>query len=141
MAERSHRIYNSPEPTGNIVRSLVDLWRGIRRHPWKTAQYMFTGFSVLFTLVKAITYFIPAIKIEGPLVLAFVLGISVAYGLRRTWRPSRIEIPIAHSNTVIEVVFGDLFVQEGIRAIAVSEFFDSKLGRPVSDKSVHGLFL
>jgi hypothetical protein len=102
---------------------------------------MFTGFSVLFTLVKAITYFIPAIKIEGPLVLAFVLGISVAYGLRRTWRPSRIEIPIAHSNTVIEVVFGDLFVQEGIRAIAVSEFFDSKLGRPVSDKSVHGLFL
>ncbi len=25
--------------------------------------------------------------------------------------------------------------------IAVSEFFDSKLGKPVSDKSIHGLFL
>lgn len=48
---------------------------------------------------------------------------------------------IANSNTVIEVIFGDLFEQSGIRAIAVNEFFDSKIGKPVSDKSLHGIFL
>ncbi|MGD0792790.1 MAG: macro domain-containing protein [Terriglobales bacterium] len=121
--------------------SLVDLWRGICRHPWKTGQYIFTSFSVLFTLAKAINFFIPAIKIEGPFALTVVVAISVGFGLRKVWKPSRIEIPIANCNTTIEVIFGDLFKQDGIRAIAVSEFFDSKLGKPVSDKSVHGLFL
>ena len=39
------------------------------------------------------------------------------------------------------MLFGDLFEQNGIRAIAVNEFFDSKIGKPVSDKSLHGMFL
>jgi hypothetical protein len=38
-------------------------------------------------------------------------------------------------------VFGDLFEQDGIRAVAVSEYFDSQLGKPVSDNSIHGIFL
>jgi hypothetical protein len=118
--------------------SLVDLWRGIYRHPWKTIQYIFTSFSVIFTLVKATTYFFPAIKIEGVFALTAAIVISVVFGLRKVWKPSRIEIPVAHCNTVIEVIFGDLFNQDGIRAIAVNEFFDSKIGKPVSDKSIHG---
>jgi hypothetical protein len=121
--------------------SLVDLGRGIYRHPWKTAQYIFTCFSVIFTIVRAITYFIPAIKIEGWFALTLAVVISVGWGLKKIWKPSRIEIPITHCNTVIEVIFGDLFAQDGIRAIAVNEFFDSKLGKPVSDKSIHGIFI
>jgi hypothetical protein len=121
--------------------SLVDLWRGIYRQPWKTLQYIFTSFSVIFTLVKAITYFIPAIKIEGVFALSAAIVTSVVFGLRKVWKPSRIEIPVAHCNTIIEVLFGDLFAQDGIRAIAVNEFFDSKIGKPVSDKSIHGLFI
>jgi len=39
------------------------------------------------------------------------------------------------------VLFGDLFKQSGIRAVAVNEFFDSKIGKPVSDRSVHGIFI
>lgn len=123
------------------MRPLADLWRGIYRHPWKTGRYIFTSFSVLFTLVRAITFFIPAIKIEGPFALTVAVVISVGVGLRKVWKPSRIEICIANCNTTIEVIFGDLFKQDGIRVIAVSEFFDSKLGKPVSDKSIHGLFL
>jgi hypothetical protein len=121
--------------------SLVDLWCGICRRPWKTLQYIFTGFSVILTLARGITYFIPAIKIEGWLSLSAAVVISIGFGLRKVWKPSRIEIPVAHCNTVIEVIFGDLFKQDGIRAIAVNEFFDSKLGKPVSDKSVHGIFI
>jgi hypothetical protein len=80
-------------------------------------------------------------KIEGLLPLIVAVGISVGFGLKKVWKPSRVEICIANCNTVLEVLFGDLFKQHGIRAIAVTEFFDSKLGKPVSDKSIHGMFL
>jgi hypothetical protein len=84
---------------------------------------------------------VPDVKIQGALPLVVVLAISICYGLCKVWKPSKIEIRIATTNTVIEVLFGDLFAQDGIRAVAVSEFFDSKLGKPVSDKSLHGIFL
>jgi hypothetical protein len=41
----------------------------------------------------------------------------------------------------LELLFGDIFEQDGFRAIGVTEFFDTQLGRPVSDKSLHGMFL
>jgi len=123
------------------LKSLVDLWRGIGRHPWKTASYIFTAFSVLFTIIKGLTYFVPGIEIEGPIALTVVVLVSICYGLKKVWKPSRRTIKVANSNTTIEILFGDLFAQDGIRAIAVNEFFDSKLGRPVSDKSLHGMFI
>ena len=47
------------------MQSLKDLWRGITRHPWKTAGYVFTVFSVLFTIIRGVTHFLPGVKIEG----------------------------------------------------------------------------
>lgn len=123
------------------MKSINDLMRGIFRHPLKTGGYVFTSFSVIFTIVKAITHFVPTIKIEGTIPLTAVVFVSACYGLKKVWKPSKIEVSIANSNTVIEVLFGDLFDQSGIRVIAVNEFFDSKIGKPVSDKSLHGIFL
>ncbi len=94
-----------------------------------------------FTIVKAVTHFFPAFKIDGIIPLSVILAGSILYGLNRVWKPSKSEFQIAHSNTVIEVLFGDLFEVDGIRGIAVNEFFDSKLGKPVSDLSLHGIFL
>lgn len=90
------------------MESLADLWRGIYRHPWKTVSYIFTSFSVIFTLVRGITHFIPAIKIEGPAALATAILVSVIFGVRKVWKPSRVDIPIANCNTIIETVFGSL---------------------------------
>jgi Domain of unknown function (DUF6430) len=104
-------------------------------------QYTFASFSVLFTLVRAVTHFLPAVKIEGPVPLSIALATSVGFGIKKLWKPSRIEMRVANCNTVIEVSFGDIFTKDGIRVIAVSEFFDSKLGRPVSEKSLLGIFL
>jgi hypothetical protein len=123
------------------MRSLSDMCRGVYRQHWKVVQHTFTAFSVIFTVVKVITHFLPAIKIEGPLPLSAAAFISVIFGLIKVWKPSRIELYVPNCNTIIEVVFGDLFDQNGIRAIGVSQFFDSKLGRPVSPKSLHGIFL
>lgn len=77
------------------MKSIIDLWRGIFRHPFRTLQYIFTPFSVIFTIIKMITHFVPGIKIEGliPLTVAFL--ISVCFGLKKIWKPSKIEIKIA----------------------------------------------
>jgi hypothetical protein len=123
------------------VQSLKDLGKGISTHPWKTAAYIFTAFSVLFTIIKGVTQFMPGVKIEGIYPLTLVLAVSVFYGFVKIWKPSKVEIKIAHTNTSIEVLFGDFFEQGGIRAVAVTEYFESKLGKPVSEKSLHGLFL
>jgi Thoeris protein ThsA, Macro domain len=123
------------------VRPFKDLWRGIKRHPWKTTGYVFTAFSVLFTIIKGINQFFPGVKIEGVYAFTAIILVSFGYGLKKVWKPSKIKIKIANSDTIIEVLFGDLFVQDGIRAVAVNEFFDSALGKPVSEKSLHGLFL
>lgn len=120
---------------------IYDLLRGIYSHPLKLGGHIFTSFSVLFTIVRGVTHFVPSIKIEGTIPLVAVVIACVFYGLKKVWKPSKIEVQIAHSNSVIEVLFGDLFEQRGIRAIAVNEFFDSKIGKPVSDKSLHGMFL
>lgn len=123
------------------MESITDLLNGICRHPTKTGGYAFTAFSVLFTIIKAITHFVPDIKIEGPIALTVIIFISICFAFKKVWKPSRVVITIPNSNTVIEVLFGDLFQQSGIRTIAVNEFFDSKIGKPVSDKSLHGMLI
>ncbi len=118
-----------------------DLWNGIRNHPWKTIRHAFVSFSVLWTLTEGLTYFVPGIQIKGLIALGAIILISLGYALKQIWKPSAVDIKVSNSNTTIQVLFGDLFQQEGMRAIAVNEFFDSQLGKPVSDKSLHGIFL
>ena len=96
---------------------------------------------MLFTVVKVVTQFFPTIQVSGPAPLIAAILISCAWGLWKVWKPSKATIKIANSSTCLEVVFGDLFEQEGIRAIGVSEFFETQLGHPVSDKSLHGAFM
>jgi hypothetical protein len=123
------------------VKPLSDFVREIFRHPWRTLADTFIGFSAIFTIARAITFFLPTTKIEGALPFAAAVVVGFAYALVKAWRPPRVEISLPNCNTVIEVIFGDLFAQDGIRAIAVNEFFDSELGNPVSPVSVHGLFI
>ena len=120
---------------------LQDLWSGLCRHPWRTLGVAFAAFSVLWTLTEAVTHFLPGVKIEGGYALSIIIVASLFYSLNRIWKPSRVSIKVATTNTVIDVIFGDLFTQDGLKAIAVTEFFESKLGLPVSDKSLHGVFL
>ena len=123
------------------MQALNDLLFGITKHKWKTIAYIFTCFSVLFTIVKVITQFFPTVQISGPAPLTAAILISCMWGLWKVWKPSKTTIKIAHSNTCLEISFGDIFEQKGIRAIGVSEFFETQLGQPVSDKSLHGAFL
>src|SRR3989344_2159341 len=98
---------------------MKDLWIGIRRHPWKAMRHVFVSFSVLWTLTEGLTYFVPGIQIKGLIALGIIIFISISYALNRVWKPSTVDIKVSNSNTTIQVLFGDLFQQDGIRAIAV----------------------
>ncbi|HEY4144594.1 macro domain-containing protein [Pinirhizobacter sp.] len=73
--------------------------------------------------------------------MTIIALLGVVGGLEKIFKPSRVALPIPNSNTCLEILFGDLFEQDGIRLISVNDHFDSEIGKPVSDKSLHGLFL
>jgi hypothetical protein len=94
---------------------------------------LYTGFAFFFhcmeeETVRKIFFFI-------------IIFISIIYGRYKTWKSEKIQFALPNTNTTIEIVFGDLFTQDGLRVIPVNEFFDSKIGRPVSDKSLHGILI
>lgn len=120
---------------------LRDLWRAIKRSPRKAALSIFTAYSLIFTATKTITFLLPSVKIEGAAPMTIIALLGVVIGLERISKPSRVALPIPNSNTCLEILFGDLFEQDGVRLISVNDCFDSEIGRPVSDKSLHGIFL
>ncbi len=123
---------------GYILKGII---LGIQKHPWTLLVYFFASFSVLWTLIEGLTHFIPTINIRGVPSLIVVVVIGIFYSICRIRRPSSITFSIAHTNTNIQIKFGDLFCEVGVRCIAVNEFFDSELGLPVSRNSLHGIFL
>lgn len=125
----------------SLMNTKKDLWRAICRQPLRIMGYVFTAFSSLFTLVTALNFFVPGVKLEGFWVMICLLALSLVYVLKQVCKPSKVEIKMTNFSTKLEVLFGDIFQQEGIRVIAVNEFFDSKLGKPVSENSVHGVFI
>ena len=121
--------------------SIRDLGHGIIDEPGKLMTDSFKCFSMMYTVIKIATQFFPKVKIEGLAPLIVLAALALVYGLWKVWKPSQISLSVAHCNTCIEVLFGDIFDQDGLRAIAVNEFFDTELGKPVSPKSLHGVFI
>ena len=118
-----------------------ELWRGQRRHPWRIFINAIAAFGVLWTLTEGVTHFLPELKVEGGYPLTVIALISLGFGLNQVWKPSNIVIKVPTTDTRIEILFDDLFEQEGLRIIGVTEFFESELGVPVSETSLHGMFL
>jgi len=114
---------------------------GIKKHPWRTVGYFFASFSVLWTLIEGLTYFLLNFDLRGAPALGIIILVGIVYTACMMNRPLEISFLINHSNTTIRIKFSDLFREEGFRVIPVNEFFDSELGLPVSEKSLHGLFI
>lgn len=95
----------------------------------------------MWTLTEALSYLVPGFEFKGRYAIAAIVITSLVFALQRVAKPTRIDVKIPHTDTVLEVLFGDLFTQSGFRAIAVNEFFDSELGKVVAEESVHGIFL
>ena len=112
------------------MQALADLWHGISRHPWKTAGLSYLAFAALFTLVQAVNFFDKTVKFEGLIYLILLGGLSLVFACWKVWKPSKTCIPIDHTNTSLEITFGDLFKMPGLKIVSANNFFDSKLGKP-----------
>jgi len=117
------------------------LWTSLRQHPIALAGHAFVAFSVMWTITEALNHYFGWGALKGVAwLIAMIVG-SVSFSIYKIWRPSRVVIGLPMSNVSIEVIFGDIFTQDGVAAIPVSEFFDSEIGLPVSANSLHGIFL
>lgn len=122
-------------------RTLKGIILGIRKRPWETFVFFLASFSVLWTIVQALTYFVPDLDLSGIPSLAVLVVVGVIYAATKIRRPASVRFNISHTNTEIEIKFSDLFEEEGVKAIPVNDFFDSQIGSTVSDRSLHGIFL
>jgi len=85
------------------------------------------------------------IGFSGLLVMSLVLGVAwfILDGLFFAgYLKQSIEIRSNAFDTSIQIVFADLFSQNGFKAVSVNEFFDSTVdGDHVSEDSLHGIML
>jgi len=120
---------------------LFEHWRELLRS-------VLGSFAAIFLLLEAIEVldlgnfslcpiqFIAIVLVPGTLVF-LVDGFWVGGYLK-----PEVEIPNSVNDTKIKVKFGDIFDQEGWKAIAVNDFFDSRVDEDlVSSKSLHGYVL
>jgi len=116
-------------------------WSSLRQHPIAFVAHAFVAISVAWTTTEVFTHFFGWAWLKSGIWFGTIIGTSVIYSLFRIWRPGRVVIALPMSSVSIEIVFGDIFAQDGVAAIPVNEYFDSEIGLPVSAKSLHGVFL
>jgi hypothetical protein len=115
---------------------------GITRHPKRFFLAIAFGYASLWTVLEPI-FAIAEIKttgyncyyLLGYFLLSIVIALFVIYPKRK------VKFDLKNTNTKVEIEFGDLFKSAGHKVIAASEFFDSKIGKPVSPKSLQGIFI
>jgi len=131
----------SPAPIHNMEDKLKSIILGLKRHPWRFVISIFLAYSALWTLIESVAYFYPDLPLQGWKPHSIFIGVSVVIGLYRIYQPHKISIKINTSDTMLNIYYGDVFEAKGYTAISVNEYFDSELGAPVSDKSLHGMVI
>jgi hypothetical protein len=112
----------------------------ITRNPKRFVISLFFGITTLWALLEPfITVCFPGINKYWFVVTFLILSLIIA--IIRVYPKNSIRIILNNTNTIVNVKFGDLFEEKGNIAIAVNEYFDSEIGKPVSDKSIHGILI
>jgi len=119
------------------------LQHGIVYAPLTALKEALVALGVLLALCQGFAFFVPGINesATGWVPLVVCICASAIYGRWKTWKIGKIVFNVPHTNTKIEIAFGDLFNQDGLRVIPVNEFFDSEIGKPVSDRTLHGILI
>lgn len=114
---------------------------GLRRHPIRFIVSIFLSYSALWTLTESVAFFFPSLPLTGSNKYLVFIGLSIVIGLVRVFQPRHVSIKVNTSDTTLNIYYGDIFKQEGYTAISANEFFDSELGEPVSENSLHGMII
>ncbi|PZV06502.1 MAG: hypothetical protein DCF22_23725 [Leptolyngbya sp.] len=101
---------------------------GVRQKPLKPFVSAFIAYAAIWTVLEPLIGIVsPAQKyFSGELKFLILLLASILIGLYKSAVPR--ELSIQYGNSVIKIVFGDLFLFSGIKAIPVSRsgLFHSK---------------
>ena len=106
----------------NIEQNLYRKWVTIKQDPKALIIYIFVAYGVIWAILDPIMSIIPSFQIyfSGWDRYLIMLSISIVIGFVRIERPN--EIVLRVQNSTIVITFGDLFTQQGIRVIPVSQF-------------------
>ena len=118
-------------------------FHSITHAPFKIVKETIVALGIVLSLYQLTVIFFPSISkclIGWKAFLVFIF-ISIVYGFLKARKVSKVNFIIPHTNTTVEVLFGDLFKQDGLRVIPVNNFFDSEIGIPVSPKTLHGIMI
>lgn len=102
---------------------------------------IFLAYSALWTLTESVSFFYPDLSLKGLILHLIFIGVSIVIGVARVYQPRHISIKVNTSDTILNIYYGDIFRQNGYTAISVNEYFDSELGEPVSEHSLHGMVI
>jgi hypothetical protein len=115
---------------------------GIKRHPKRFLLAIIFGYLTLWTIVEPLFSILNIDTSNCKILLLAVYGfVSFIIAVISIWPRKSIGFKLKNTNTRVEILFGDLFQMDGHKVIPVSEYFDSKIGKPVSPRSVHGIFI
>lgn len=117
------------------------IWATLRQHPFALFGHAFIAFSVVWTTTEALTHFFDWAALDSAEWFVAIIVVSFVYSAYKIWRPRSVVIAVPLCGVSVEIMFGDIFEQDGVVAIPVNEFFDSDIGLLVSAKSLHGKLL
>jgi len=118
------------------------IFTGIKRHPKRFLLAIPFGYATLWTALEPLLTLLD-IKTEGYNCYFLIVYIIVSFTIAIivTYPKKRVKFDLTNTNTKVEIMFGDLFKTNGHKVISASEYFDSKIGKPVSPKSLQGVFI
>jgi hypothetical protein len=116
------------------------LLKSISRNPKFFVASLFFGLTAIWAISEPFVSFYFE-KINKYLFLPIFLLLSIIIAFKRIFPKNIVTFPLKNTNTIINIKFGNIFNENGNIAISVNEYFDSEIGKPVSDRSLHGYLI
>jgi hypothetical protein len=95
----------------------------LKKQPLKVFVYTFIVYATIWTILEPLIGIVPNASkyLSGEIKFTSLILVSVLIGAYRSAIPQEVNLKYGNSN--IKIVFGDLFLFDGIKAIPVSRFF------------------
>ena len=96
---------------------------GLRQKPMSALVSIFIVYATIWAVLEPLTGIVPQAEkyFSGEVKFSFLLFVSILIGLYRSAVPKN--LIIQYGNSIIEIVFGDLFAVSGLKVIPVSRYF------------------
>ena len=118
----------------------MKILNSIKRNPKQFLFSLFIGITATWGLCEP---FISIAFVDiNKYWFLFIFGLtSLIIALIRICPKNSVNFKLKNTNTTMSLKFGNIFDENGVIAISVNEYFDSEIGKPVSEKSLHGYFI